>query len=402
MRCVRRAAGLAVAGALAQFACGGSSSSSSVTSPSFGSAGPNVETIVVDGGPNHDYANGAFVSVTVCVPGGSQCQTIDGVLVDTGSSGLRILSSELSVKLPGITDASGAPIVECAQFQDSNDWGPMERADVRIGGESAASIPVQVLGDPRFPSVPKACSSGGLPNQTTLATLGARGVLGIGLYQQDCGPACTVASSSNPGVYYVCPASGCHVSGVSLGDQATNPVALFSGDNNGVALQLPAVTSGGAPTLTGQLVFGIGTRDNNSLGGATVYRVDGLGNITTVFHNKTYPASFIDSGSNGFYFLDAAAAGLPLCPDTKDFYCPATPAALSATIRGTTGTSGNVDFTIDNADRLFNTANFALTTLGGPNAGGFDWGLPFFMGRTVFTALELQNTPAGVGPYFAY
>jgi hypothetical protein len=33
---------------------------------------------------------------------------------------------------------------------------------------------------------------------------------------------------------------------------------------------------------------------------------------------------------------------------------------------------------------------------------GFDWGLPFFFGRTVYTAIEGQSTPAGVGPYFAF
>jgi hypothetical protein len=32
----------------------------------------------------------------------------------------------------------------------------------------------------------------------------------------------------------------------------------------------------------------------------------------------------------------------------------------------------------------------------------FDWGLPFFYGRTVYTAIENQSTPAGVGPYFAF
>jgi hypothetical protein len=32
----------------------------------------------------------------------------------------------------------------------------------------------------------------------------------------------------------------------------------------------------------------------------------------------------------------------------------------------------------------------------------FDWGLPFYYGRTVFTAIEGQNTSAGAGPYFAF
>jgi hypothetical protein len=33
---------------------------------------------------------------------------------------------------------------------------------------------------------------------------------------------------------------------------------------------------------------------------------------------------------------------------------------------------------------------------------GFDWGLPFFFGRTIYTAIENQSTPAGAGPYVAF
>src|SRR5664279_5010150 len=52
----------------------------------------NVLPIVVDLGPLNNYANGSFATVTVCTPGTSTCQTIDHVLVDTGSIGLRLLS----------------------------------------------------------------------------------------------------------------------------------------------------------------------------------------------------------------------------------------------------------------------------------------------------------------------
>jgi hypothetical protein len=35
-----------------------------------------------------------------------------------------------------------------------------------------------------------------------------------------------------------------------------------------------------------------------------------------------------------------------------------------------------------------------------PAVPGFDWGLPFFYGRAVYTAIEGRGTPAG--PYFAF
>jgi hypothetical protein len=67
------------------------------------------------------------------------------------------------------------------------------------------------------------------------------------------------------------------------------------------------------------------------------------------------------------------------------------------------GTNTTIGFTVSNADQLL--ANTRLSVFGdiaGPNPGVFDWGLPFFYGRTVFTAIEGQSTPAGQGPYWAY
>ena len=67
-------------------------------------AANNVAPLVVDQGPDPQNVfdvNVPFVTVTVCVPGSTtQCQTIDHVTVDTGSSGLRIISSVLSITLP--------------------------------------------------------------------------------------------------------------------------------------------------------------------------------------------------------------------------------------------------------------------------------------------------------------
>ena len=79
-------------------ACGGSSGASSST-PAPPTAS-NVQAIAVNAGPAGFYTNGAFTNVTVCVPGTSACQTVGGVLVDTGSSGLRLLSSALAIGLP--------------------------------------------------------------------------------------------------------------------------------------------------------------------------------------------------------------------------------------------------------------------------------------------------------------
>jgi uncharacterized protein DUF3443 len=377
--------------------CGGSPSTASpVAVPA-----QNVQAIVVNAGPANSYFNGAFTSVTICVPGqATACQTIDGVLVDTGSSGLRVLSSALSLRLPQQTGTSGAPIAECLQFLDGFTWGPVQGADVKLSGEAASAVPIQVIGASGFSTIPADCANSGTP-EDTLASLGANGILGIGLFRQDCGIGCAFVGSSNPGLYYECSSLGCQTTAVPLTKQVQNPVWLFPKDNNGIVLQLPPVPIGGALSAIGALVFGVGTQANNALGSATVLTVDAGGNFTTAFGSRSYGSSYIDAGSNGVYFLDSATTGLPLCPDNSVFYCPLTRQTLSATNRGVNGATSAVTFGVGNSD-LLNVNFSAFSDVGGPNPGGFDWGLAFFFGRSVFTAIEGQSTPGGQGPYFAY
>jgi hypothetical protein len=377
--------------------CGGGSGSKSSIN--------NVASVVVNQGPDNAYANGLFTTVTICATGSSNCQAISGVLVDTMSYGVRILSSamtsSLSSALSQQKDANGNSVSECAQFSDGITWGPVKTADVKIAGEVASAIPIQVIGDPAFSVVPSACSSAG-PPEDTLQKLGANGILGIGPFVQDC-PACAPGTTDNQDFYYGCTGSACSVTTVALPQQVQNPVALFASDNNGVLVELPAVPSS-APTVSGSLIFGIGTQSNNSLGSAHVFTLDPrTGNISTGFQGKTY-SSFLDTGSNAYFFLDSAPTGMPLCPSPEEgFYCPSSRASFSTTNTGTNKASSTVSFNIDNANTLFsNPADNAFPTLGGPNSGMFDWGLPFFYGRHVFVAIDGAGTPGGAGPYWAY
>jgi hypothetical protein len=75
-----------------------------------------------------------------------------------------------------------------------------------------------------------------------------------------------------------------------------------------------------------------------------------------------------------------------------------------------------VNFSVDNADNLFNNnpTDFVFVNLAAPQGIGpcsagtgactFDWGLPFFYGRNVFTAIDGATPPTGVpaGPFEAY
>jgi hypothetical protein len=153
----------------------------------------------------------------------------------------------------------------------------------------------------------------------------------------------------------------------------------------------------GATTVAGTLTFGIGTRANNQLGSAVVYTTDASGAVQTTYNGTRYSA-FFDTGSNALFFPDA---GLPQC--SGGFYCPTSPQTLSAIVTSAAGVSTTVSFTIEGLQSVSSTATAA--PVGGSTAGlgrSFDWGLPFFFGRTVFMALSGASTPGGTGPYWAF
>jgi hypothetical protein len=370
--------------------------------------------VIVDEGPSaYGYLNGLFVDVTLCVPGTSTCQTIDHILVDTGSYGLRVLESAVKIALPAVTNTSGAVLAECTQYVSGTAWGPIVHADVKIGGEIAPAIPIQTVGESKYPMPSAAACTGVALND--LDSLRSNGILGVGLYQQDCGDAC-VGTTGNPGIYMACTsnqAGGCKPVGVPLNLQVSNPIISFATNNNGVVIQLPDVPDQGAATVAGKMMFGIGTQSNNGLGSATVFKAtNDYGYIGTSFPaGGTKYQAILDSGSNAVYFLNPSTAGLTACSSAYDgFYCPSSTTSLTATIFGAGNASADISFKVANISKL--TGSFAAYKNVGGEMPGFPdtdpaqldyiWGLAFFYGRTIFTAIEQKSTPAGTGPYVAF
>jgi hypothetical protein len=197
-----------------------------------------------------------------------------------------------------------------------------------------------------------------------------------------------------------------------------NPVEALTAvngitDNNGVIIELPAVGATGAATVTGTLVFGIGTQSNNALSpSATVMTTDAFyGYVTTNISSlgQTDADSYLDSGSNALYFNDSNITECTNSSNAPGFFCPASTVDLTATITGVNNGQTQVDFSVANANTLFTNENsFAafsnLAGAAGTSAQAmstFGWGLPLFYGNNVYTAME--NTDAGgtTGPYFA-
>jgi hypothetical protein len=368
----------------------------------------NVLSITVN---DPTYPNKPTVSVTVCAPGSTtNCRTIDNILLDTGSYGLRVFRQALgSVSLTPVTVNSN-PVAECMVYVDNTgDWGPVQLADVTLGRETSSNVPIQVIDATYFSSaLPTACTS---PNVTTLdsdpGTAGYNGILGVGLFASDCGAGCSGSANTNNGYYFTCSGTSCPGTAVPVASQVTNPVAMLQKDNNGVVMQLPAVALGGVASTSGQLILGIGTQSNNTPAGATVYPASpDVGEFTTTFNGVSLSNSFIDSGSNGLFFNAPSSLIAGCVGGNTGWYCPPAIASLTATNKGYGSATGVLAaFMIGNADSLFSsTTNSAFAELGGtsPAGSGFDWGLPFFFNKTIYVGIENTTSSLGTGPYWAY
>jgi hypothetical protein len=422
---------------------GGGGSSSTTTAASTTTttvvtpALTNFTTLTVDTGPAvlqtgtspYIQANVAYVSVTLCAPGSTtNCQTIDHVQVDTGSVGLRIVQSVLTPALlaamPAQTDTNANPVGECYGYVDGYVFGSVRAADFQIAGEAVANMPLQVIGDTGvYSTVPATCSSGGGTQISTVSDLGANGIIGIGVTTTDCSTYCTVAGNYGAAIYYDCPSTGC-VSLIARSNATTapfqqlpNPVAAMSVDNNGSIMTLPAAPAAGEASMTGTLYFGIGTQTNNSLSAAATVlttsvsaSASGAGLLTALYGAQSLPDSFVDSGSNLYFFVDSS---ITLCTAKgfTGYYCPAAATALTPTLQGTNGVTASAAFTLYNAQTQFNNNNAVVpgvaansTALSLTNAypNSFDFGLPFFYGRSVYTAIEGRTAGRTVGPYVAY
>jgi len=421
---------------------GGSSGGSSSGGSSSGPSGPNVTAVTVDGGPAglpQPSVNMLYATVKVCVPGTATCQTIDHIQVDTGSYGLRLLAGALTN--PGAFTvenemSTGKPIGECTIFADGYSWGPVVNVDMTVGGdmtmgnaESASNIPVQIIGGFMSGTVPPDCITDAPVNneEDTIAVFGANGILGVGPFAQDCGQYCTDNSQPQSGNYYVCTtpvnsSGSCTAHTVGLTQQVINPVSAFATDNTGVVIQMAAVPAAGSATATGYLLFGINTQSNNQMpnsatvltllpntlmiGSNLVYS----GSMTVMYKGTSLPNSFIDSGSNGNFFTDASFTECAQNSDAPGFYCSSEP-NLSATNQAvdmnddTTGVNSTQTFSVTDATSLLSNNNFnAFSTLAGTNSDStsFDWGLPFFYGKTVYTAIDGAAVGNATGPFFAY
>jgi hypothetical protein len=364
----------------------------------------NFSMIKVDRGVTGDYVNGLFTTITVCVPNDDKCYEVDNILVDTGSTGVRLLSSSLTsgnfdFKYDAILDKN---IAECSQFVSGVMWGGLVRADIKINGELANNIPIQILGNPSFSSVPSDCSSRGQV-LNSVQSLGANGILGISNFMTDCGLHCSNLEDNY--YYYQCSLYECTKSKLAEAQQVQNPVAHFRENNNGTIIELPAVSDVAKSSIFGKLIFGINTQVNNQIGSAKKITLDSLSaTFSTIYKSRSYSQSYFDSGSNGIYFDDAS---LVQCSSIlSSYYCPEQTMQLDALLKGVGTELYSYKFSVGNAVELIKSypsmaVQPYLVGLGGGTGQDFVWGLPFYFGKRFFTSIEGDGVDAS-NIYCAY
>jgi hypothetical protein len=349
-------------------------------------------TMVIKISPGTDVCNNInqpCVTMVVCSTNNpNQCINVPNILLDSGSIGLRIFASLLKeINLVPESTFLSSTLAQCVHYgDDSANWGPVSYATLKIGGETLSSIPLQLI-DSNFPG------NSNCPNASTSPQeFGINGVLGV-----------APINPSSGGTYYACNNGNCIPTAVSDTQAVFNPITALALDNNGIILSFPQIPSTGSSAVQGLMTLGIGTRANNQLAvNLSVYPIENsnlLASMITNFNqNNLY--GFFDSGSNLLYFVESTIA---VC---NGYYCPnpgINLSALNSTLNG--GAQKNTAFVVANAEELltygqtsYNNIAYSFPAF----ANYFDWGMPFFYGRTVYIAFPNKPTPLGNGPYWAY
>lgn len=329
--------------------------------------------------------NEPVVTLTICVPNSTNCENVSNILVDLGSTGLRLSHTlAISSSLPQESE-NGGLITECYGFVSGYNYGPVVTASVTLGNQSV-TVPVQISNSSL--SAPSSCTTSSTGNISSAPFEPyINGILGL-LFPQD---------DSLDGQYYE---GGSGPTTISSSLEVQNPVFLLpTSENNGVLLSgFPTVSTtqgASASTVSGLLTFGTGTAS-----GLTSLTTNSSATITASYNKQTLKA-FFDTGSNG-WFIDNP--NIPTCTSSslQGFFC-GTATNQSAILTGTTtGSSVTLNFSIENAQTLFNTGNQVFSSLGGPMSGFFDAGFPAFLyGYTIGVGWgsDVNNTGKG---YFLY
>jgi len=377
---------------------------------------PNVLPIQVRQGPGGTLAGGTvaglafnepYTEVTVCAVSparnpftAASCLTIDNIIVDTGSTGLRIFKQALTPAIlgpfPPAAAGEGPPqLAECYPFAIGNSWGPVVQAAVTLGGEPPVEVPVQII-DSSFQtqSIPSWCNA----LMDSPSDSDYNGILGIGP-----GPA-----PNDMGSYLACWWGGaCSQIIPSPTLQVTNPVSALPSDSNGVIVSLPPISPNGVASVSGIVILGIDTENDNNpsiiesnpvyVFPAVLGDPGGASFETVTADSLPFNWLIPDTGSNGIFFDDAS-----IPQGLNRWFCPSSVRNLTASVSAPNARTWTFNFSI--MCPSFST-NFAFDNVGAPinpEQNLFDFGLPLFFGRDVYFVYNNAPSSLGTGPLYGF
>jgi hypothetical protein len=370
-------------------------------------SGPNIVPFYVDG--SFESFNVGYITITICAPGTSTCQTIDHVSIDTGSVGLRLtanaINADVLAALP-VTQVGGQDLAECYTYASGYVFGSVRTVDLSMSAELAPAMPVQILGD--VTNVPTSCAQ---PGEPSLIDQLANGIMGVAALTPDCGSRCTTTANQESPAYYGCTAGTCAATiGVPVSQQLPNPVAALTTDNNGYIIDLPAISDvvGGA-SPTGTMTFGIGTQTNNAFTASTVFDASASGGLialSALIGGENVRYTVFDSGTPFYLFQ---LPGLQDCFGMfEGLFCPPNVQSFEMPLTDRSSFSAEFHFKIGNGADLFSNSPDDATAFDdigadtGPGAGIIILGLPSFFGRRFFFGLSDQTIGTHIGPIYAY
>lgn len=338
------------------------------------------------------YVNAPCVTVNVCDTGNSNCSTINNVLLDTGSYGLRVFNSTLSQStlnnLVPVTYNSN-PVGECVSYGDgSQNWGGIYFANIQLNSSNVASgIPIQIINS-SFQTSPSACYNA----TTSPSAFGVNGILGVGVYQQDGGD------------YYSCANNVCSRISLPANKQVTNPISALPNNNNGLTISFPNVSNTGSNNISGVMQFGVNTNSNNTITTTNNFTAtlnsDGLPIFNSLLNGNIY-SSFLDSGTNT---LGVSNSGLPT---SSGFLNPAANTVLNITSLNSSSVYVNTFVTIASLSSLNTNYYDAFNDIGtdlsfGTATNYIDFGMPYFYGKTIQIVFNGKSSNIGDGPLWAW
>ena len=362
----------------------------------------NIIAVKVSG---HDVLsrNTPFVDVTVCNTRG-KCKTVSNVMVDTGSTGLRMVRGAVEeLHLDPVTDAAGQPLANWGRASSSELWGPVHWAKVQIGKVTTQrAIPIQVFDAPTDGELVPA--GYGRVDKRRLMGFRCNGVLGIGpqrhvdtgYYRWEEGSNSWLWKSPSQWV----------AQGVDRTRQLVNPIARFPAPyNNGSVLSMPAVDwNTGAERVRGLLGLGIGEpTDRLFESGRRVLSHD--------FNDKSqFPAvlggrrvELTARTSTSGMTLDLAHLGIPRHASSPKLYDAKVPTVIDLTVphAGEYVRLARPLYVGPTVDYVAAHPGHGVLPMivGAPDRPGEPnvLGMPFYYGRTVATGLAGTVNPFAQG-----